>query len=116
MDILGKSREVSMGEYELASIEAIADAWLEYEATRRDRTYGGTYQKRAYYADDREIFVAVDIDREFIFTCYHEHYDRGHVRSRNRTTLPGERRERYLEYMEFLEVNGLMDKPTIIRP
>jgi hypothetical protein len=102
--------------YDLASAEAIDHAWLQYEAERRDLQFGGWYPRRAYYVDHREIVVTVDLAREFILTCLHEHFGRGHIQGRHHTVPVGEIEQDYRDRLTSLEQHGQLRRPQVIQP
>lgn len=104
-NLLNRTEAVSEEEYAQASLEAIHNTWIQYEArwwNVQSRTYD---ELRLCYVDDRLVFVVTDLAQEAIITCYHDHKHSGgkHLSGENVTIPVLERRERYRRLLRNAE-------------
>jgi hypothetical protein len=103
---------MTVAQYELRSIAAWENAWAEYEGEGRDVAAMGYYPIRAYFVDDALVVAITDEFRHNFITCYHEHFDNGHLASCGNV---GDLRLDYLEYLDFQEQGGMIRNLTRIR-
>jgi len=101
MDLFGVSVRITKDEYEMRSIRVITARWLEYECEEWSPSEQRYYPRRTHYVDAQEVKVIADWSEGTIKTCYHEHYDLGHVTGRHNSVPLGELQGDYKRHLQY---------------
>jgi len=114
-DVLAiRGRSMTVAEYESASQDVIANAWMVYEAEKSDRN-GGYDAARVTFVEPRLLVTVADLGRTTIVTCFHEHFDYPHGRKPGPGTSVTVRKLKYRESVRWDEQGGELRNVKVIR-
>jgi hypothetical protein len=82
-------------QYDLRSLDAVTNAWAEYEGEWCERSTGDWKEARAYFVDDELVVAITDTFRRSFITCFHEHFDYPHGVEPGPSATAGDRHLRY---------------------
>jgi hypothetical protein len=102
-------------QYELRSLDAVANAWAEYEGEGQDRRTGEYREARAYFVDDDLVVAITDGFRRRFITCFHEHFDYPHGLVPGPGATIGDRQIRYRDMLRRDESLNYIRKVKRIR-
>ena len=114
-DLLGiTGRTMTEQQYETRSLDAVSNAWGEYEGEGwevRNREYA---EARAYFVDPELVVAITDAFRREFVTCFHEHFGHPHGVDPGAVS-EGQRQLRYRQHLRQEQQGGLIRKVVRVR-